>query len=54
MSEQKNFKKSLEFCKIAHFPTLTPLKLLRVTSEYHSFHYMILRDHIHSIVSSEI
>ena len=26
MSEQKNLKKSLEFCKIAHFPTLTPLK----------------------------
>ena len=26
MSELKNLKKSLEFCKIAHFPTLTPLK----------------------------
>ena len=33
---------------------LCALKLLRVTSEYHSFHCMILRDHIHSIVSSEI
>ena len=26
MSEQKNLKKSFKFCKIAHFPTLTPLK----------------------------
>ena len=28
--------------------------VLRVTSEYQSLHYMILRDHIHSSVSSEI
>ena len=32
---------------------LNGLKLLRVTSEYHSFHYMILRDYIHSSLSSE-
>ena len=35
------------------------VKVLRVTSEYHSFdislhQYMILRDHIHLSVSSEI
>ena len=29
------------------------IELLRVTSEYQSFHYMILRDYIHSSVSSE-
>ena len=28
-------------------------RLLRVTSEYHLFHYMILRDYIHSSLSSE-
>ena len=29
------------------------MTVLRVTSEYQSFHYMILRDYIHSSVSSE-
>ena len=36
------------------FLTEYDLFLNHLTSEYHSFHYIILRDHIHSIVSSEI
>ena len=37
-----------------HSKSSLTVTLLRVTSEYHSFHYMILQDHIHSSVSSEI
>ena len=41
-------------CRDNHTLQKYAVLLLRVTSEYHSFHYMILRDHIHSSVSSEI
>ena len=43
---------STQSVKLSKYCDIDARLVLRVTSEYQSFHYMILRDYIHSSVSS--